>query len=199
MDKKDTEGTDKVPYQKGLVTTSLVILVYVFGQGEISQKLSVTVIGLTLHNPAVLEYAMGAVLAWYLWRFMTNNRFAFCAELTVLGGDLIRKHGHDLDKIREILEVPDSIRGGGYYGDVVSLVAVRNLLDWRFEKATQDAKTGEIKNSPIAIKSTALLRWKLKVVWLWFLTYPSFPDRYIPLLLGLSAAAAGGMHLIGMR
>ncbi len=197
MDKDDTEGSGKVPYQRGLVTTSLVILVYVLGQGEISPNLSVTVIGLTLHNPHVIEYAMGAVLTWYAWRFMTNNQvFTFRADLlAIVSGQLARRAIYT--KVADQLDIPESSRDLSAAGSRgIRISAVNGLLDWTFEQAVKNAH-GSIEYQAVVSKPLALLSWKLMVIALWFFIHPSFPDKCIPLLLSLAAAIAGSWHLMG--
>ncbi|MCP8686774.1 hypothetical protein [Marinobacterium sedimentorum] len=195
MGQDDVEGTGKVPYQRGLVTTSLIILVYVIGQGEISPNLSVTVIGLTLHNPDVVEYALGGAWLWYFWRFIAANHFSLKHDVWALAGQNLQ-HSEFYDRICMRLGVSEDYwRLGEERERGVTLVQVDGILDWKFSRNEQDKTTGGISSLDMQVPRSKLLGWKMRTLARWCLRHPSFADKYVPALLGMAAGATGLVYI----
>lgn len=64
---------ESTPYLKGMLTLSILMLIYVYGQADIKSTLTIALVGLEIRNPDILGQIIFIALTWYTIRFWRKS------------------------------------------------------------------------------------------------------------------------------
>ncbi|SEB12121.1 hypothetical protein [Marinobacterium iners] len=195
MDSHGDAGRKIVPYQKGLLTISIAILIYVLGKGELSPSLSITIVGLTLHRPEVLEYVAMGTWAWYMWKFVVHNSFAFNSSLLKIAeARTLQIHFGSFKKA-----MAEEKRLQNLEPYQIHVARVRQAFWWEFTFDVEDPNTGGVSREPTPRTGPLqMLGMKLHTILIWVLRDESCSDEYLPCSVGVVAGALGLVYTAGM-
>lgn len=187
------DAINKVPYQKGTVALSLIVLIYCYGQGELNQSLTIALVGLRLNNPQILEIVVLASLVWHMLRFYITGEWSVRSFTQKTSTYLIainptRPNWPVIESSPNAplsaLELKEHKRT--YIRDTQVTGLFSSKVKLSFEDST--ARDGM---EYFILKVPLLLRLKAEVVSLvrWIFKSDQFAYRYLPMAVAIAAVA----------
>ncbi len=194
--------SDRIPYQKAVITLSLFVIIFIVGDGHIKNGLTIALIGLELDNPEVLGVVVWLSLAWCLFRFY------ICGAVNKISWE--RPHSTRqlamqwfcsdqgyVEKIFQSVGLPKEklilsnikIESDGSFGKLY-------LIDTALSNTQITAKQAE-NSTVINLGWIGHLKLLFNGYKRWFAT-DSFAQLYLPMYLGISALTLGVEKFFGI-
>ncbi|WP_420598652.1 hypothetical protein [Neptuniibacter sp.] len=184
---------ESIPYLKGMLTLSILMLIYVYGQADIKNTLTIALIGLEIKNPDILGQMIFIALTWYTIRFWRtgeeNLAWNYEIETRSIIANALHKHPCHDDFIVRILnefapdDFPPEAEEGLYltYGRSSSHrgAAVANFPHPYKARGTDSAR--------VDVPFTFLMRIRLEFLGLtvWMFDRDNLSHHYLPFLLSI--------------
>ena len=196
-------NNDQIPYLKTVVTLSAAILIYVFGEGELNEKLTIALVGLTLKNPEVLGFIIYMALLWFTMRFArkaiiepevsyygeTNDESIeyFKAYIERRSKYANRKKELKIDDGSESLSL-DGLKITSEPADIEKLIA---------QQAPDVSKKirGRMRKAKILFYRAWFLA-RVIYTFRWLLISDNFTHRYLPFFLAIFALWVGALNTL---
>ena len=188
------EQIEKVPYQKGLITLSLLVLIYCYGEGEFSSSLTIALVGLTLNKPEVLEILIFSALLWYTWRFYITGNWSVRGYVEDVAKNIFT-NSTDLDSWEKLsteqaLKIYPEDEAFGTEPDILS----NTRVEGNFSSTLILEYSNSYNRTSIVAKKVP---WAKRVeaqciaLYLWLTRHDLFAYRYLPMGVAFAAITSG--------
>lgn len=194
----DPNTPTSTPYQKIVVTLSALILIFILGEGQIKNGLTIALVGLELGQPQILYYTSWIVLVWFTFRFYISNSW--------------KRHSFLHDAVHSSLLPESFVYSIVYYSlepevqlklDKLDIYHPQSQLTFFKEIYLADAKYGgfaydgsfEAERIELSFKCTCYLF--INAYHLWFKS-DLFARLYLPMYLSLAALTLSFLRFCGV-
>jgi len=195
---------ENTPYLKGMMTLSILMLIFVLAEGELKPQVTIALIGLELNNPQVLGFLVWIALAWYTLRFFISGksnhqwrRHQGCADEATLffkSGESKHAQAHELFKT----EHPETYGEGKRRVFKVERTSFRVLYSYiRSVGDDNEYYYSDLLSARLPLLTSldiAFFSWLF-----WVIKSETFAQRYLPLYLAILALEISAAKYLGWQ